>query len=184
MIQAKFGLNWPSGFRGEDFWKSLQTDDRRRTPSDGNSSHRWANYIDIIPSSKIWILLGLYYYFYKPDRMIWRTVVILMIGCLCLVVSDPCVIHVVLYNPWLLHAPVSYHIHVTETNQLYYYWMRWTFVLMLFILCSELVEGGQWLSSIPSKRTTTFPSNNWTQKRLWRQKSKSWLWTGTKMWQG
>jgi hypothetical protein len=22
MIQAKFGLNWPSGFRGEDFWKS------------------------------------------------------------------------------------------------------------------------------------------------------------------
>ena len=27
MIQAKFGLNWPSGLRGEDFWKSLQTDD-------------------------------------------------------------------------------------------------------------------------------------------------------------
>jgi hypothetical protein len=26
MIQAKFGLNWPSGFRGEDFLKSLQTD--------------------------------------------------------------------------------------------------------------------------------------------------------------
>jgi hypothetical protein len=25
MIQAKFGLNWPSGFRGEDFLKSLQT---------------------------------------------------------------------------------------------------------------------------------------------------------------
>jgi hypothetical protein len=38
MIQAKFGLNWPSGFRGEDFLKSLQTDDGRRTPSDGNSS--------------------------------------------------------------------------------------------------------------------------------------------------
>ena len=30
MIQAKFGLNWPSGFRGEDFWKSLQTDDGRQ----------------------------------------------------------------------------------------------------------------------------------------------------------
>ena len=30
MIQAKFGSNWPSGFRGEDFWKSLQTDDRRQ----------------------------------------------------------------------------------------------------------------------------------------------------------
>ena len=37
MIQAKFGLNWPSGFRGEDFEKVY-----RRTPSDGNSSHRWA----------------------------------------------------------------------------------------------------------------------------------------------
>jgi hypothetical protein len=27
MIQDNFGLNWPSGFRGEDFLKSLQTDD-------------------------------------------------------------------------------------------------------------------------------------------------------------
>jgi hypothetical protein len=30
MIQAKFDLNWPSGFRGEDFWKSLQTDAGRQ----------------------------------------------------------------------------------------------------------------------------------------------------------
>jgi hypothetical protein len=30
MIQAKFGLNRPSGFRGEDFLKSLQTDDGRQ----------------------------------------------------------------------------------------------------------------------------------------------------------
>jgi hypothetical protein len=30
MIQAKFGLNWLSGFWGEDFWKSLQTDDGRQ----------------------------------------------------------------------------------------------------------------------------------------------------------
>jgi hypothetical protein len=30
LIQAKFGLNWPSGFRGEDFFKSLQTDDGRQ----------------------------------------------------------------------------------------------------------------------------------------------------------
>ena len=30
MIQAKFGLNWPSGFRREDFLKSLQTDDGRQ----------------------------------------------------------------------------------------------------------------------------------------------------------
>jgi hypothetical protein len=29
MIQAKFGLNWPSGFIREDFFKSLQTDDGR-----------------------------------------------------------------------------------------------------------------------------------------------------------
>jgi hypothetical protein len=41
---AKFGSNWPSGF-GEEAWnvKSLYrrqtTDDRRRLPSDGNSSH-------------------------------------------------------------------------------------------------------------------------------------------------
>ena len=33
MIQAKFGLNWPSGFRGEDFIKSLQTDDGPPTHS-------------------------------------------------------------------------------------------------------------------------------------------------------
>ena len=38
MIQAKNGLNWPGGFRGEDFWKSLQTDDGRRTQSEGNTS--------------------------------------------------------------------------------------------------------------------------------------------------
>jgi hypothetical protein len=30
MIQAKLGLNWPSSFRGEDFWKSLQTNDGRQ----------------------------------------------------------------------------------------------------------------------------------------------------------
>ena len=42
MIQAKLGLNWPSGFRGEDFLKSLQTDDGRRTPIDGNSSYKCA----------------------------------------------------------------------------------------------------------------------------------------------
>jgi hypothetical protein len=30
MIQAKFGLNWSSGFRGKDFWKSLQTDNGRQ----------------------------------------------------------------------------------------------------------------------------------------------------------
>jgi hypothetical protein len=40
MIQTKFGFNWSSSFRGEDFWKSLRrTTDGRRTPSDGNSSY-------------------------------------------------------------------------------------------------------------------------------------------------
>ena len=39
MIQAKFGLNWPSGFRAEDFWKSLQTDDERQVLA---IAHRWA----------------------------------------------------------------------------------------------------------------------------------------------
>ena len=43
MIQTKFGFHWSSTFRGEDFWKSLrrtmEDGRRRRTPSDGNSSH-------------------------------------------------------------------------------------------------------------------------------------------------
>jgi hypothetical protein len=30
IVQAKFGLNWPSGSRGEYFFKSLQTDDGRQ----------------------------------------------------------------------------------------------------------------------------------------------------------
>ena len=30
MIQAKFGLNWPSGFRGEDVFFNLQTNDGRQ----------------------------------------------------------------------------------------------------------------------------------------------------------
>jgi hypothetical protein len=30
MIQAKYGLNWPSGFSGKHFWKSLQTNDGRQ----------------------------------------------------------------------------------------------------------------------------------------------------------
>ena len=42
MIQTKFGFHWSSTFRGEDFLKSLRRTTngrRRRTPSDGNSSH-------------------------------------------------------------------------------------------------------------------------------------------------
>jgi hypothetical protein len=36
MIQTKFGFNWSSSFRGEDFLKSLR---RTMTTSDGKSSH-------------------------------------------------------------------------------------------------------------------------------------------------
>ena len=38
MIQANFGLNWPSGFRGEDFLKGLQTDDGRQVMAIAHTS--------------------------------------------------------------------------------------------------------------------------------------------------
>jgi hypothetical protein len=38
MIRTKFGFHWSSTFRGEDFEKVYDVR-RRRTPSDGNSSH-------------------------------------------------------------------------------------------------------------------------------------------------
>jgi hypothetical protein len=40
MIQAKFGLNWPSGFRGEDFFKSLQIDDGLPTNHHGRHVYK------------------------------------------------------------------------------------------------------------------------------------------------
>jgi hypothetical protein len=55
-IPAKFGSNWPSGF-GEEAWnvKSLQTtDNRRRMPSDGNSSHGPLAKHGVFPHLKIW----------------------------------------------------------------------------------------------------------------------------------
>ena len=54
MIQTKFGSNWSSSFRGEDFWKSLQhtTDD-----DDGRQvmaiAHHYAYTV------QIWALSGL-----------------------------------------------------------------------------------------------------------------------------
>ena len=42
MIQAKFGLT--SGFRGEDFWKSLQTDDGCQLMA---IAHTGAVYVDL-----------------------------------------------------------------------------------------------------------------------------------------
>ena len=43
-IQTKFGSNWTSSVRGEEFWTNVNDDDYdhdgpRRTSSDGNSSH-------------------------------------------------------------------------------------------------------------------------------------------------
>ena len=48
MIQAKFGLNWPCGFRGEDFLKSLQTDDRHQVMAIAHTGElKIAVYVDI-----------------------------------------------------------------------------------------------------------------------------------------
>jgi hypothetical protein len=45
MIQAKFGLNWPSGFRGEDFLKCLQTDDGRQMMAIAHTGELKINHI-------------------------------------------------------------------------------------------------------------------------------------------
>ncbi len=48
MIQAKFGLNWPSGFRGEDFLKSLQTDDEGQVMAIAHTGElQIAGYVDL-----------------------------------------------------------------------------------------------------------------------------------------
>ena len=48
MIQAMFGLNWPSGFRGEDFWKSLPTDDGRQVMAIAHTGElKIAVYVDL-----------------------------------------------------------------------------------------------------------------------------------------
>jgi hypothetical protein len=45
MIQAKLGLNWSSGFRGEDFLKSLQTDDSRQMMAIAHTGELKINHI-------------------------------------------------------------------------------------------------------------------------------------------
>ena len=45
MIQAKLGLNWPSGFRGEDFF--LKFTDGRRTPIAHTSELKITVYVDL-----------------------------------------------------------------------------------------------------------------------------------------
>ena len=55
MIQAKFGLNWPSGFR-EDCWKILQTDDGRQVMAIAHTGElkrqqllqKWSNQIAVM----------------------------------------------------------------------------------------------------------------------------------------
>ena len=56
MIQAKFGLNWPSGFRGEDFFKSLQTDDGRQVIAIAHLTLwvRWAKNRSIRNKNCLW----------------------------------------------------------------------------------------------------------------------------------
>jgi hypothetical protein len=48
MIQAKFGLNWPCGFRGEDFLKSLQTNDGHQVMAIAHTGElKIAVYVDL-----------------------------------------------------------------------------------------------------------------------------------------
>ena len=60
MIQAKFGLNWPSGFRGEDFRTSLQTDDGRQVLAIAHTGElktslvRMVIWIPVTPRIFIW----------------------------------------------------------------------------------------------------------------------------------
>ena len=57
MIQAKFGLNWPSGFRGEDFWKGLQMDDECQVMATGEL----IEVIETIILEKILPYMAVYY---------------------------------------------------------------------------------------------------------------------------
>ena len=60
MIQAKFCLNYPSGFRGEDFWTSLQTDDGRQVMAIAHTGElktslvRMVIWIPVTPRIFIW----------------------------------------------------------------------------------------------------------------------------------
>jgi len=83
MIVVKFGSNWPSGFRGEDFLKSLRTtDDRQRTPSDGNSSHGFQpgelkiiNEISCRKRSKIYIVRSnILMSTLNQIKFVWKTI--------------------------------------------------------------------------------------------------------------
>jgi hypothetical protein len=80
MIQTKFGFNWFSSFRGEDFWKSLRrttdgrTDGQRRTPIDGKSSHD----LFFAHRNKLKRVL------YKDECLQNIYIILMMVGLLCL----------------------------------------------------------------------------------------------------
>ena len=65
MIQAKFGLNWPSGFRGEDFLKGLQTDDGRQVMAiahtgelkTGNASSMIVSMVSFLVTATFWFAI-------------------------------------------------------------------------------------------------------------------------------
>jgi hypothetical protein len=65
MIQAKFGLNWPSGFRGEDFLKGLQTDDGRQVMAiahtgelkTGNASPMIVSMVSFLVTATFWFAI-------------------------------------------------------------------------------------------------------------------------------
>jgi hypothetical protein len=51
MIQVKFGSNWPSGFRGDDFFKSLQTDNGRQVMAIAHTGEVKIKSINQLPNS-------------------------------------------------------------------------------------------------------------------------------------
>jgi hypothetical protein len=69
MIQAKFGLNWPSGFRGEDFLKSLQTNDGCQVMTIAHTGELKIAVLELLPFfhqiCKMLILFVLYFKNYK-----------------------------------------------------------------------------------------------------------------------
>jgi hypothetical protein len=56
MIQAKIGLNCPSGFRGKDFRKSLQSDDGRQVMAISHTGELKKQHEAMYPSDKVEVI--------------------------------------------------------------------------------------------------------------------------------
>ena len=75
MIQAKFGLNWPSGFRGEDFLKSLQTNEERQVMAIAHTGE-----LKIVSVGRSWQaehvcslnLTSISYSLWNKERKVWQ----------------------------------------------------------------------------------------------------------------